>query len=220
MEAGGPTGLNWYLAGNLFTEDGWRDDSPSDVRQLLGKLGWQRQKHDVALTLAYADNSLTGNALQEQGFLERDYASVYTKPDTTDNRSTFVNLTTRHGVGSRATVSGNAYYRDIRTNALNGDINEDSLDQAVYQPTPAEQAALAAAGYTGFPTSGADASNTPFPSWRCIANALLQDEPAEKCNGLINRTRTEQDNAGGSGQIDVARLVPRRQQPALGGRRL
>ena len=37
-----PTGLHWYLAGNLFAEDGWRDDSPSDVRQLFGKLGWQR----------------------------------------------------------------------------------------------------------------------------------------------------------------------------------
>ena len=33
--------LNWYVAGNLFAEDGWRDDSPSDVRQLFGKFGWQ-----------------------------------------------------------------------------------------------------------------------------------------------------------------------------------
>ena len=38
----GRAGCNWYLAGNLFAEDGWRDDSPSDVRQLFGKLGWQR----------------------------------------------------------------------------------------------------------------------------------------------------------------------------------
>ena len=30
-------GLHWYLAGNLFAEDGWRDDSPSDVRQMFGK---------------------------------------------------------------------------------------------------------------------------------------------------------------------------------------
>ena len=36
------TGLHWYLAGNLFAEDGWRDDSPSDVRQVFGKVGWQR----------------------------------------------------------------------------------------------------------------------------------------------------------------------------------
>src|SRR5690349_16332249 len=39
---GKPTGLNWYAAGNLFKEDGWRDDSPSDVRQVFGKVGWQR----------------------------------------------------------------------------------------------------------------------------------------------------------------------------------
>ena len=32
-------------------------------------------------------------------------------------------------------------------------------------------------------------ANTPFPFWRCIGNVLLNDEPAEKCNGLINRTR-------------------------------
>ena len=90
-----------------------------------------------------------------------------------------MNLTTRHSFGSRALLSGNAYYRDIRTNTLNGDINEDSLDQAIYQPDAAEQAALAAAGYTGFPTSGANATNTPFPYWRCIGNVLLNDEPAE-----------------------------------------
>ena len=75
----------------------------------------------------------------------------------------------------------------ITTSVLNADINELSLDQQVYQPNAAERAALAAAGYSGFPLSGANASNTPFPSWRCIANALLADEPAEKCNGLITR---------------------------------
>ncbi len=194
-------GLHWYFAGNLFSDDGWRDESPTDVRQAFAKLGWQRARHDLALGAGFADNSLNGNGLQEQGFLGRDYASVYTRPDITDNRSTFVNLTTRHHVSQRLTLSGNAYYRDIRTHAFNGDINEDSLDQSVYQPTPAEQAALAAAGYTGFPTSGANASNTPFPSWRCIANVLLDDEPAELCNGLINRTATSQHNGGAFAQL-------------------
>ena len=197
------TGLNWYVAGNLFGEDGWRDDSPSDVRQVFGKIGLQRPKHDVSFTAAYADNSLTGNGLQEQRFIERDYASVYTKPDVTDNRSTFLNFTTRHGLSTRASVSGNVYYRDIRTNTLNGDVNEDSLDQSIYQPGAAERAALAAAGYTGFPVSGENAGNTPFPSWRCIGNVLLQDEPGERCNGLINRGRTVQHNGGGSGQLTL-----------------
>ena len=194
-------GVNWYLAGNLFAEDGWRASSPSDVGQLFGKLGWHGTKSDVDVTSAYADNSLTGNGLQDQQLLDRDYASVYTLPDTTDNRSIFVNVAGRHRYRDTLTFSGNAYYRHLRSNTLNGDVNEDSLDQDVYQPNAAEQAALAAAGYTGFPTSGESAANTPFPFWRCVANVLLQDEPAETCNGLINRTASRQHHAGLSGQF-------------------
>ena len=52
------------------------------------------RRGDVTVSVAYADNSLTGNGLQEHRLLDRDYASVYTKPDTTDNRSTFAQ---RHG---------------------------------------------------------------------------------------------------------------------------
>jgi outer membrane receptor protein involved in Fe transport len=194
-------GLHWYLASNLFFEDGWRDDSPSNVRQFFGKLGWQHAKTALGLTVAYANNSLTGNGLQEERFLARDYASVYTKPDITSNRSPFLNFTARHSLSNTLTFSGHIYDRHIRTSTYNGDINEDSLDQSLYQPSAVERAALAAAGYTGFPTSGATSANTPFPFWRCIGQALLRDEPAEKCNGLLNRTRSLQHNSGASGQI-------------------
>ena len=194
------SGLNWYIAGNYFAEDGWRDDSPSKVGQVFGKVGWHRSNSETALSVGYADTNLTGNGLQDLRFLDRDFASVYTKPDQTDNRSTLINLTTRRDVSPSLTVSGNVYYRHIRTKTFNGDINDDSLDQAVYQPNEQEQQALAEAGYTGFPTSGEDASNTPFPSWRCIANVLLQDEPGETCNGLLNRSHTTQHNYGVSAQ--------------------
>ena len=203
LEHGGQRsgGLHWYVAGNLFAEDGWRDDSPSEVRQLFGKVGKRGTAGEVAFTAGYADNSLNGNGLQEAAFLEREPASVYTKPDITDNRAIFLNATGSRTFSRKLSVSGSLYYRDIKTHAFNGDINEDSLDQAIYQPTPAERAALAAAGYTGFPTSGANASNTPFPYWRCLANVLLQDEPAETCNGLINTSDTTQRNGGGFAQL-------------------
>jgi outer membrane receptor protein involved in Fe transport len=71
----------------------------------------------------------------------------------------------------------------------------------VYQPSSADRTALAAAGYTGYPTSGATYANTPFPYWRCIAQGLQGDEPGEKCTGAINRTTTKQDNYGLSGQL-------------------
>lgn len=173
-------GLHWYLSGNIFAEDGWRDASPSRVGQVFAKVGSHHGNDDTSLSVGYADTSLTGNGLQEQRLLDRDYRSVYTIPDQTDNRSTFLNLTSRREVRHGLTISGNAYFRDIRTRTLNGDINDDALDQSVYQPGAAEQRALAAAGYTGFPVSGATAENTPFPSWRCIAHVLLNDEPGEK----------------------------------------
>ena len=210
--------LNWYVAGNLFAEDGWRDDSPSDVRQLFGKLGWQAGRTGVTLTAAQADNALHGNGLQELRLLERDYRSVYSKPDITDNRSTLLNLTLRRAQSERLTFSGNAYYRYIHSNSLNGDLNEASLDQAVYQPGAAERAALLAAGYANVPASGATAANTPFPFWRCVGNVLLNDEPGETCNGLLNTTEARQHNAGLSGQA-MWRLAQGRlkHQLTLGG---
>ena len=203
FEHGGSTSgnLNLYVAGNLLHEDGWRVKSPSDVRQIFGKGGWQSPSTAISLSFAYADNYLAGNGLQEQRFLARDYASGYTYGDTTTNRSPSVNLSARHAAGSSLTFSGNAYYRYIRADTVNPNLNTESLDESVYQPSAADQAALKAAGYTGYPTSGANASNTPFPFWRCIAQALQHDEPIEKCDGVIIRSFTKQNNYGLSGQV-------------------
>src|SRR5688572_1423260 len=52
---------DWFLTGNLFKEHGWRDDSPSRVGQLFGKFGWRNAATDLKLTLAHANNKLTGN---------------------------------------------------------------------------------------------------------------------------------------------------------------
>ena len=89
----------------LFAEDGWRDDSPSDVRQIFGKVGWERDRGDVSVSLGHANNSLTGNGLQDFQLLDRDYASIYTKPDTTDNRSTLLNVTARASAQDRAVAA-------------------------------------------------------------------------------------------------------------------
>ncbi|MCX6589046.1 MAG: TonB-dependent receptor [Acidobacteria bacterium] len=206
FEHGGslPRGFHWFTGGQLFFEDGWRESSPSSVRQLFTKAGYQREKTALSLTAAYANNGLIGNGLQDFRLLARDFRSVYTKPDLTAHRSPFLNLTLQHALSPRLALSSNAYFRYIRTFTLNGDSNEDSLDQSLYQPNAAERAALAAAGFSGFPLSGETAANTPFPQWRCIANVLRRDEPAEKCNGLLNRTGSHQRNYGLSAQLSFA----------------
>jgi outer membrane receptor protein involved in Fe transport len=211
-------GLNWYLNTNLFNESGWRQNSPSSVRQFFGKLGWADEQTRLSLTLAHADNQLTGNGLQEMALLARDYSSVYTQPDQTGNRSSLLNLTFSHSLNDALDFSGNAYLRRIKTTTVNGDINEAALSSAdVYQPTAADQLALDAAGFSAYPASGANAANTPFPYWSCLAQVLQNDQPANVCTGLLNRTHSEQDNHGMSGQFTwLNQIAGRRNQFVLG----
>lgn len=194
-------GLHWWITGNSYNETGWRDASPSQVRQLFGKLGYKDGSTDVALSISHADNALTGNGMQEMRMLANARNSVYTRPDQTENRATQINLTAKHALSDELIFSGNAYARSVHTRSLNGDVNDNALGQSVYQLSANDRSALQNAGYTNYPAgAGANASNTPFPMWRCIAQALQGDEPAEKCTGLLNRTRTEQSNVGFAGQ--------------------
>ena len=188
-------GFSWYTAGNLFREDGWRQFSPSEVRQAFGKLGWVHGKTSLAVSFGYADNWLTGNGLQDTRFLPRDYTSVYTIPDYTWNRSPSVILNVHHALTSNLALSGNAYFRYIRADTTNGDINNESFDQSLYNLSAADIRALTAAGYRGFPTSG-NYVTQPYPRWACIAQGLEKAEPSEKCTGQLTNTYNKQNNYG------------------------
>jgi outer membrane receptor protein involved in Fe transport len=198
---GKATGFNYFLAANAFHESGWRYDSPSDVRQAFVKLGWRTAATDLSLATVYAYNTLTGNGLQDYRFLQQNYSSVYTIPDTTGNRSPSFNFIARHDFSSTLSVSANAWFRDIRTEGINGNANTDALTSNVYQPSAADQAALTAAGYTGFPTSGANVSNTPFPKWRCIAQVLLNANPDSYCDAITFFSKELQNDFGVSAQL-------------------
>ena len=193
------TGLNWYVAGNLYREDGWRQYSPSEVRQSFGKLGWSHGKTTLGVSFSYADNWLTGNGLQDFRFLEQNYASVYSIPDVTWNHSPSVNFTASHAATSHLTISGNAYFRYIRSDTANADINSNSFDQPLYNLSPGDVQALTAAGYSGFPVTG-NATTEPFPSWLCIAQALEKAAPSDSCTGILTPTYTKENNYGAAGQ--------------------
>jgi len=181
LEHGGRNykGLHWFATGHVFNEEGWRDASPSRVRQMFGKLGWKDGPTDVALTLSHANNALTGNGMQEERMLANDYRSIYTKPDETHNRSTLLNLTGKHVVNDTTLLAGNAYYRTMRTRTLNGDVNDDALETVSNQ-------------------LGAGA----FPNSECLA-ATDDDDAEPVCTGMNNRSQTHQKNYGFSGQLTL-----------------
>lgn len=205
---GKATGLNWFLAGTGFHESGWRYDSSSDVRQGYVRLGWRTVKTDLALTTTYGNNTLFGTALQDFRLLDANYTSAYTPGDVIRNRAPMFNFIARHSFSDRLTFSGNAWFRHIRTESVNPNYNNNVLGNDIYQPTPEEQATLAAAGYSGFPLSGANSLNTPFPSWPCIAEALSLGNPDGACDGLTVDSKEVQNDFGFSGQLTWSASTP------------
>ncbi len=202
-ELGGvlPKGFNYYLAGNLYREDGWRQFSPSEVRQSFLKLGWTDAKTSVFLSGAYANNWMTGNGTSDYRFLKTDWTDVNTIPDVTWDHSPSLTLNVTHALTDKLTLSANAYYRYVRTDSSNGDLNDDSFSGDLYDLGDDDIAALTAAGYTGFPTTG-DSTTEPFPFWLCLAQVLQNDDggnPSSTCTGVITRTQDKQNSYGVSG---------------------
>jgi len=203
IEHGGSNskGLDWFLSGNWYREDGWRLYSPSEVRQVFGKVGYAKGKTKVWLGFGYADNDLTGNGSTDTRFLAKNYKAVNTIPDITWNRSPGLTLNASRVINDHFTLAGAAYFRYVRADTTNGDLNDDSFTESLYNLSAADIAALTAAGYSGFPLTG-NSTTEPFPFWRCIAQGLEKSEPSEKCTGVFTRTFDKQHAWGGSAQAN------------------
>ena len=181
--------VDYFVAGSYFDENGWRDHSNSEAKQFFGKLGWRNDKTDIKLTYAYADTDLHGNGLIPETFLKQRRETVYTYPDSTKNDSHFLNLQLSHYFQPNVQLSTNEYYRKIRTNTFNGDINDDILASEVGAKSQSIEA---------------------FASYRATCLAELTPtvgEPGEKCTGVNNRGNSLQENYGLTAQVSVENKI-------------
>jgi iron complex outermembrane receptor protein len=140
VQHGGANGeLDYFASASAFREDGWRAQSPSDVRQFFSKLGWQDGTTDVDFSITHAESDLTGNGLLPQSMLLADPRQIYTLSDHTRNRMTLFSLNATRWLADDLLWSGTAYYRDSKKNTLNGDINE--ISDSRYGVVPYEDGA-------------------------------------------------------------------------------
>ncbi len=153
---GGGSGdkLDYFVAGNWFEEDGWRDFSPTQVRQLFAKIGHQSADSQVDLAITHANTNLTGNGVTPQSMLDQNRASVYTVPDNTRNQMTMFNLTGSQWLNDQFLLSGLVYHRTNKTRTLNGDINDD------FEDDPGLDGSAGANGGAGFNTATAVSNRT------------------------------------------------------------
>ncbi|MDD5267731.1 MAG: TonB-dependent receptor [Methylococcales bacterium] len=125
-EYGGSKGnFDWYLAGNIFRDKGWRPFSPTSVNQGFGKAGWENDKTDLDLSFTFADNNLQGVGPTPQNMLQESWTSIYTAPDVTKNTLYFVNLKGSHRITDKLQLTGNSYNRNNSSNSSNSNTNED-----------------------------------------------------------------------------------------------
>lgn len=129
FEYGGNDGtLGWYAAGDWFREDGWRDYSPSDVKQFFSKLSLRGAAGEADLTLTKARSRLIGNSIVPQSLLAERRQAIFTYPDETKNELTQLALNGKLWLGDTQSLSASLYQRRTRTRTLNGDLNDEYED--------------------------------------------------------------------------------------------
>ena len=149
FETGGAGDVaDWFVTGRAHDEDGWRDHSPSRVRQLFGKLRIERADSEVALSATYADNSLSGTQTLPLSMLDRPQ-QAYTWPDTTTNELAFVNAQAARRISSAGLWTGNAYFRRLRTDGFNSNVNGDFGTSADEPPAFNVVSGFVSNGYGG-----------------------------------------------------------------------
>ncbi len=125
---GSEDGLGWFVAARSYEEDGWRDFSPSSLRQVLAKFSQQGERGHLSLTLGVADNELIGNGVTPVELLELDRSEVFTHPDRTRNDLFFPRLRIGRQFGPNLELEASVYLRASDVDTYNADAFEANDD--------------------------------------------------------------------------------------------
>lgn len=192
LEAGGH-GEHWgaFAAARAFTEDGWRQDSPSHALDGFVSTTYQSDGTMLDLAVMAAGDVAAGLGAAPVELLAQDRSATFTHPDQTQNRMLMAILRGERRLAPTAYLSADVYLRTTRTLTRNG-------DQAEWDRCPsADQAGFVCA--QGGTAAVLDASGSPVPY-----------DPGQPYDAADHTTSTRQLGIGGS--------VQGRFETRLGGR--
>tara|TARA_R110002111_G_scaffold124747_4_gene189315 strand:- start:10957 stop:13347 length:2391 start_codon:yes stop_codon:yes gene_type:complete len=203
FESGGNDGvLSYFVTGNWFKEDGWRDRSETDAKQLFASAGWRTKDTDLELSLAAADTDLNGNGSAPLELLKQDRKAVFTHPDNTQNQLRMMSLSASHWLSDAAQFSSTLYLRRNDRNTFNGDGSDYGVIDTIV-------------GGDGLNEEGEIIIDSATCGGGCFAGDLIddgeqvEDQAGNAINpgldddelGANNRSTTEQSGYGFSGQL-------------------
>src|SRR3954469_20113164 len=115
---------DYFAAARALDERGWREHTPSRLRQGFVKTGWQDARTDLDISLALADNAMQGTQTLPSSMLD-DPRRAYTWPDRTENQLAFLTVRASRFVSDELLISGSVYLRDLQQDAVASNINAE-----------------------------------------------------------------------------------------------
>jgi len=212
-----------FAAANIFKEDGWRVNSPSEVNQIFAKGEWRNDSLQLGLSMLYAGNKLVGNGLLPTEMAKQDGSQIFTSPDETKNRLLQFQLNGTWDVSDTFNITGQVYRRKSRRNASNGDVNQNFGGSATRRPNSGEQLANGVPDFDGDglpdinPDNGISLENVAAKSvpdgsgGNILAMLDVNGEPEyfgidSSGNVLLNSAFSAYDSSSPSG-YDLSRLA-------------
>lgn len=197
--SGGHTGrVSYFVAGSALREDGWRDYSPSRLRQIFGDVEWRTAATTWNVSLTAGRNRLIGNGAAPIELLEQDRSAIFTYPDETRTTMTLLTLRGRHQAGPGITVDGLTYVRRTSIGTFNGDDSDYDACEA---------------GLGAF-LCAEEGEGAPVASQFGDVVTVDDDRPI---NGTSNTSTTTTNGFGGALQLTVVRPVRGRSNHFVAG---
>lgn len=117
---GGTEGpIDYYFAGTIFREDGWRDVSAASLNKAFGKLGYRGDSTDVTLSFQYTQNRIEQAGSLPPHDLKEDRKQNFTGGDFFEPRLSFGILNVRQAIGEEAALAFNAFGRKFDAEQFN-----------------------------------------------------------------------------------------------------
>ncbi len=109
-----------YVALSGLNEDGWRQGSPSQLRQLYADLNWRGDKTELHLNVLGASNVLTGAGTTPVDLLAAQRSALFTNPNEQRNKYLRLSTSLSHEITDRITLQASAYYSNLAQRERNG----------------------------------------------------------------------------------------------------
>jgi iron complex outermembrane receptor protein len=177
--------LSYFVAGSALAEDGWRDFSPSRVRQLFADVAYRGAATTLNVNVTSGHNRLIGNGAAPIQLLDEDRSAIFTHPDETKTRMTLLTLSARHQRSPAVSFDASLFFRRAGIDTFNGDDSDyDECEDELFEGL----------------LCGDEGDGEPVES---VAGGFIAADEDNELNGTNNTSNTRTNGWGGAAQASV-----------------